>query len=121
MGKKKGRVLNGASPRTATNSAMCLLRVGVDLGGLFDLVLSDTFASNMMRSDAFRETRALPMFDLVLVPDVSFGGLVLLLQRLGSIFSRLERCLFPAGCGAAIRTPRASMSLLHPGTIGAHP
>src|SRR3989442_6429732 len=74
MGKKKGRVLNGASPRTATNSAVCLLRVGVDLGGLFDLVLSDTFASNMMRSDDFRETRALTMFDLVLVPDVSFGG-----------------------------------------------
>src|SRR5437660_9503182 len=112
MGKEKGRHRNGASPRTATSSAVCLLRAGVDLGGLFNLVLSDTFASNMMRSDDFRETRALTMFDLVLIPDVSFGGLGLLLQRLGSIFSRLERCLFPVGCGAAIGIRVAFMPLL---------
>src|SRR5437660_8558522 len=112
MSKKKGRSRNGSSPRTTTNSAVCLLRAGVDLGGLFDLVLSDTFARNMMRSDDFRETRALTVFDLVLVPDVSFRGLGLLLQRLGSIFSSLERCLVPGGCGAAIRIRVAFMSLL---------
>src|SRR5881628_714770 len=98
MGKKKGRVLNGPSPRTATNSAVCLLRVGVDLGGLFDLVLSDTFASNMMRSDDFRETRALTMFDLVLVPDVSFGVLGASSADLSAAFSPVA-VVPPSGFG----------------------
>src|SRR5207244_4696797 len=88
------------------------LRLGVDLGGVFDLVLSDTLGRDVMRSDDFRQPRVLTMFDLVLVSDVSLGRLGLILQQLGSICSRLFRRGVAGGRGASIRIGIAFMSLL---------
>src|SRR5438093_12140549 len=78
------------------------LRLGVDLGGVFDLVLSDTLGRDVMRRGDFRQPRVLTTFDLVLVSDVSLGRFGLSLQQLRGICSRLFPRDVAGGGGASV-------------------